>query len=273
MDNPRLTQFDTSRFEVYSPYGTVVLSKYIGNDEEVIIPEGIETIAENAFDYKNENVRHIMLPSTIKELCENQFYGFSALETVDISKTTFDTIPEMCFFCSSISEFTVSESIRRIEREAFFNCPNLKRIILNKYCHIDPRAFGDRNSVGFEKSKYAVIYYPEDYEYLEELDSIPTEIKKSCLSEAKSKGGCYVATCVYGSYDCPQVWTLRRYRDYSLALTWYGRLFINVYYAISPTIVRWFGDHSWFHKIFRKHLDCLVKKLNSSGIQDTYYND
>ena len=27
------------------------------------------------------------------------------------------------------------------------------------------------------------------------------------------KQGCYIATCVYGSYDCPQVWILRRYRD------------------------------------------------------------
>lgn len=24
-----------------------------------------------------------------------------------------------------------------------------------------------------------------------------------------NSGGCYVATCVYGSYDCPEVWTLR----------------------------------------------------------------
>ena len=31
--------------------------------------------------------------------------------------------------------------------------------------------------------------------------------------------GCYVATCVYGSYDCPQVWTLRRFRDNTLAET------------------------------------------------------
>lgn len=38
-------------------------------------------------------------------------------------------------------------------------------------------------------------------------------------------GGCYVATAVYGSYDCPQVWTLRRFRDYTLAETWYGRAF------------------------------------------------
>lgn len=42
-------------------------------------------------------------------------------------------------------------------------------------------------------------------------------------------GGCYVATAVYGSYDCPQVWTLRRFRDYTLAETWYGRAFICVF--------------------------------------------
>ena len=34
-------------------------------------------------------------------------------------------------------------------------------------------------------------------------------------SNSGNTGGCYVATCIYGSYDCPQVWTLRRYRDYS----------------------------------------------------------
>ena len=57
----------------------------------------------------------------------------------------------------------------------------------------------------------------------------------------KTSSGCYVATCVYGSYDCPQVWTLRRYRDFELASTWYGRMFIHLYYAISPTIVKVFG--------------------------------
>ena len=25
-------------------------------------------------------------------------------------------------------------------------------------------------------------------------------------------GACYIATAVYGSYDCPQVWVLRRFR-------------------------------------------------------------
>lgn len=59
--------------------------------------------------------------------------------------------------------------------------------------------------------------------------------------KAPRAAGYYIATCVYGSYDCPQVWTLKRFRDYTLKETWYGRAFIRCYYAISPLLVKWFG--------------------------------
>lgn len=89
----------------------------------------------------------------------------------------------------------------------------------------------------------------------------------------ESTGGCYVATCVYGSYDCPEVWTLRRYRDNTLGSTWYGRLFIRTYYAISPTLVKWFGNTNWFKKLWKGKLDRLVAKLQSNGVKDTPYED
>lgn len=86
-------------------------------------------------------------------------------------------------------------------------------------------------------------------------------------------GGCYVATCVYGSYDCPEVWTLRRYRDYRLYKTWYGKFFIKIYYFTSPKIVKLFGNTRWFNKIFKKKLDKLVNKLNREGYDSTPYSD
>ena len=86
-------------------------------------------------------------------------------------------------------------------------------------------------------------------------------------------GGCYVATCVYGSYDCPQVWTLRRYRDDTLASSWYGRAFIRTYYAVSPTIVKWFGNTQWFKKMWKNKLDNMVSKLRDNGVEDTPYQD
>ena len=88
-----------------------------------------------------------------------------------------------------------------------------------------------------------------------------------------SSGGCYVATAVYGSYDCPQVWTLRRFRDNTLAETWYGRAFIHTYYAISPTLVKWFGHTDWFKKMWKGKLDRMVANLNAEGVEDTPYED
>lgn len=87
------------------------------------------------------------------------------------------------------------------------------------------------------------------------------------------KKGCYIATCVYHSYDCPEVWILRRYRDYILDVTWYGRLFIKCYYAISPSIVKWFGNKKWFQSFWRVQLDKVICSLRHQGITDTEYTD
>lgn len=85
-------------------------------------------------------------------------------------------------------------------------------------------------------------------------------------SASGGTGGCYVATCVYGSYDCPEVWTLRRYRDNVLAGTWLGRKFISAYYATSPKLVKLFGHRQWFHKICKPCVDKLVYKIRKKGI-------
>ncbi len=80
--------------------------------------------------------------------------------------------------------------------------------------------------------------------------------------------GCYIATCVYGSYDCPEVRVLRRYRDEKLALTAPGRWFIRCYYALSPTAVRVLGDSAFIRNIWRKMLDRKIRSLRRQGVSD-----
>ena len=114
------------------------------------------------------------------------------------------------------------------------------------------------------------------------LNGIPTNISTAGTlsrihARERRKGGgddgCYVATAVYGSYDCPQVWTLRRFRDNALAKTWYGRAFIRVYYAISPTLVKWFGHRKHFQRFWKGKLDKMVAKLQDKGYDDSPYKD
>ncbi|WP_106764174.1 DUF2726 domain-containing protein [Pseudoruminococcus massiliensis] len=100
--------------------------------------------------------------------------------------------------------------------------------------------------------------------------SKPTE---NSQKTQKNSGGCYVATCVYGSYDCPQVWTLRRFRDFKLSKSFLGRLFIKTYYKISPKIVKLFGKQKWFKVFWKKRLDKMVFRLQKDGYENTPYYD
>ena len=104
--------------------------------------------------------------------------------------------------------------------------------------------------------------------YGEKEQSAYQEIKKRDASftipeKTSNNSGCYVATAIYGSYDCPQVWTLRRFRDDCLAKSWYGRTFIRTYYTISPTLVKWFGHTAWFKNMWKPTLDRMVRRLNN----------
>ncbi|MBQ7500443.1 MAG: TFIIB-type zinc finger domain-containing protein [Clostridia bacterium] len=110
--------------------------------------------------------------------------------------------------------------------------------------------------------------YHEEWHKIDSNHEIPLP-----KTPANKSGGCYVATAVYGSYDCPEVWTLRRYRDDTLAETRRGRAFIRTYYAISPTLVKWFGDKVWFKKMWRGRLDRMVRKLNENGVDNMPYED
>jgi len=90
---------------------------------------------------------------------------------------------------------------------------------------------------------------------------------------SKSNKRCYVATAVYGSYDCPQVWTLRRYRDTVLESSLAGRIFIRVYYALSPLAVKLLSKREKAVGLIRRWLDRFVASLNEKGFKNSPYSD
>ncbi len=82
-------------------------------------------------------------------------------------------------------------------------------------------------------------------------------------SNDSSKGsGCYVATMVYGSYEAPEVLVLRKFRDQVLANYWLGRLFINWYYAHSPSFVERYKNSPKMNNFIRFLLDGLIRFLS-----------
>ena len=114
--------------------------------------------------------------------------------------------------------------------------------------------------------------YQERYKHMRDLGYSPDKARDGA-KKGYGAGGCYIATAVYGSYDCPEVWTLRRYRDNRLAKSGLGRAFIRMYYATSPTVVKLFGNTEWFKRMWKGKLDKMVSHLQSEGVEATPYED
>jgi tetratricopeptide (TPR) repeat protein len=87
-------------------------------------------------------------------------------------------------------------------------------------------------------------------------------------AEGAQKGGCYIATAVYGSHDADEVLILRRYRDEALANSVVGRIFIGVYYAVSPSIAPRFAHWAMLNRIARRILNAFVRRLQSRHDSD-----
>ncbi len=80
------------------------------------------------------------------------------------------------------------------------------------------------------------------------------------------KSGCFIATCVYGSYSAPEVKILKNFRDQVLLKNHAGQLFVNLYYAISPKIVAFIDNKQKIKSILKNAIiDPLVIYLKKDG--------
>lgn len=254
-----------------------VLEKYNGAATEVVIPNSVKIIGNQAFYnckgitsvdipdsvqeiglwafYECKALPHITIPDSVQKIGQSAFEGCTALAAVVIPDSVKEIRSKAFAECISLTAIVIPASVQRIGIEAFYNCKSLRTVEFKG----NPQCYSD----AFSGTPYQ--------EAKEREARRQWEAKRR--QEAEQKSGCYIATAVYGSYDCPEVWTLRRFRDNTLDRTWYGRAFIRAYYAVSPTLVRWFGKDSWFQALFRPMLDRLVDRLRQSGVEDTAYQD
>ena len=308
-----LVKYNGAATEVVIPSGVTEIGKdafgACTGITNVIIPNGVTMIGADAFRGCT-NLISITIPNSVVSIYPGAFGYCTRMEKIDLPNSVHSIVERLLEGCSKLTNITIPNSVTHIGQYAFSRCTGLTNIIIPDSVElIDVGAFANCTELESIEIPYGVTTIkaaafsgcinlkkiiiqnqntelntddgmsPFDRNYIQ-IISVPEEWKKrywhyfSCLDSYKPKeSGCYVATAVYGSYDCPEVWTLRRFRDDTLDRTWYGRAFIRAYYAVSPTLVRWFGTTGWFRSLFKAPLDRFVRKLRLRGVQDTPYQD
>ena len=226
--------------------------------DSIVIPESVVEIGNWAF-IDCHDLKSVTMLGSVERIGNRAFAGCNKLTNIRLNEGLVSIGKEAFWRCRSLKSITIPNSVKSIGDYAFRECTNLADIDAPENAEYGSQVFCDSDNV---PAKYRKGKYNSSKTKLDMQEVLKTPV-----------GGCYVATCVYGSYDCPQVWTLRRYRDDKLASTWYGRAFIRTYYAVSPMLVRWFGKTKWFKNMWRGKLNSMVMRLNSNGVLDTPYKD
>ena len=238
----------------------------------VTIPDSVTSIGNYAFSGCT-GLTSVTIPGGVSYIGEAAFIGCTGLTSVTIGKGVTSISDSAFLNCTGLTSVTIPDSVTSIGKWAFGRCTGLTSITI-------PDSVTSIGKDAFERcTGLTSVTIPDSVTidrfriFAPETKIIRPSDKSVTVEKPKGSSGCYVATAVYGSYDCPQVWTLRRFRDNRLALTWYGRLFIVLYYAISPTVVKWFGQAAWFNRFWRARLDRMVRRLQADGFDDTPYSD
>ena len=93
-----------------------VLRRYKGNESTVIIPDGVEAIADNAFadDIEpNSTITKIIMPESVKDIYFRAFAFCKSLKEIEFPKTLKHL---QCDFsrCPSLEEITIPDGVERI---------------------------------------------------------------------------------------------------------------------------------------------------------------
>ena len=123
---------------------TNTITKFTGDETEVIIPEkikGVEVKAIGKMAFKGKKIKSVTLNEGLEVIGNGAFAGITTLEKINFP-STLKQIDDMAFVKTSLKELQLNEGLQVIGKRAFSNCSSLQKINLpNSLTKISDNAF------------------------------------------------------------------------------------------------------------------------------------
>ena len=139
-------------FRYYYDAGNVLISKYLGNAEDVVIPSEINgkkvtAISHGAFLWR-QSLTSVTIPNSVTEIGDYAFGYCENLKNI-IIPSSVENIGSYAFEnCTHLTDITIPNSVKVIGDYAFSNCENLKNVTIpNSVKEIGEGAFWNSTSL------------------------------------------------------------------------------------------------------------------------------
>ena len=118
-----------------------VLKTYTGPGGDVVIPEGVTTIGEQAF-FRREDLTSVHIPEGVRSIESEAFSGCMNLSSIQIPESVIDVGPWAFASCKGLRSITLPEGISSIKNKTFCYCSGLTSFTIpNSVTSIGNKAF------------------------------------------------------------------------------------------------------------------------------------
>lgn len=127
LDEPSKVIIDNDGYIIYADGDTKILTGYLGENTELVLPNGITEISKTAFS-GNSSITSVILPDSIISLGDDTFRNCWNLTSVTLPNQ-LESIGKQAFYhCDSLTRITIPNSVTQIGDEAFNLCYRLVEV-------------------------------------------------------------------------------------------------------------------------------------------------
>ena len=113
----------------FSPFATRAQNKETRrNLKQVILPDTIKEIKNNAFDYCC-SLEKVIIPNGVKKICDRAFMYCESLSEIVIPES-LEIIDRIFTDCTNLSRVVIPEGVKKIGGVAFAGCTNLSDVMI-----------------------------------------------------------------------------------------------------------------------------------------------
>ena len=127
-----------------------ILFRCVNDDKEIVVKDGVETIAQGAFCGRNK-MEKVILPGSLRTICRDAFKGCRNIDNVDIPEGVLSIGVDSFSFCWNLKTMKLPLSLKEIGPAAFEHSDKLQNFIY-------PEGMEEKYNKMIEGAKFDLLF-------------------------------------------------------------------------------------------------------------------